>query len=127
MNNLTIHAADIIPKTVSISAQNPSQTELTNRGLQADGSNAETRTYEVREAALPDFISQQLELGSLENLRQVIISANNSGDGDVYEVSVAINSLAYAESVPYFEQSENSIFKHTSPSDKISGGGIIIN
>lgn len=54
------------------------QTELTNRGLQADVSNAETRTYEVRESALPAFISQQLELGSLENLRQVIISANCS-------------------------------------------------
>ncbi len=124
MKELTINAAVVIPKTVSISAQNPTQTELTNQGLQADGSNTETRTYEVLESALSDFIAQQLKAGSISDKKQVLITANNSGEGSVYEVSVTVQSLDYSGEVPYFEQSDSCIFKHVAP-DKLPGGIVI--
>ncbi len=112
MKELKINVPAIIPKTINISAQNPSQTELSNQGLQADGSNTETRTYEILESVLSDFISQQLEAGSISGKKQVLISANNNGNGSIYEVSVTVQSLNYAGETPYFTNSANSIFKH---------------
>ena len=127
MKELMINLPGVILKTISISAQNPTQTELSNQGLQADGSNTETRTYEVLESALSDFISQQLEAGSISDKKQVVITADNSGEGSVYEVSVTIQSLVYSGETPYFEQSDSCIFKHTAPNGGSSNDPIIIN
>lgn len=118
MNQLFIHHAGVIPKSVTFSAQSPPQTELSNRGLQSDGSNTQTRTYEVMEAALPDFIEQQLKAGSVEDLTQVSISANNSGEGSVYNVTVTISTLSYIASAPYYYQADDYLFKHKKDDDE---------
>ena len=135
MNLLSIHTSGIILKSTSISAQSPTQTELTNNGLQTSGSRSVTRTYEVRESSLSSFLDAQLAEGSVSTKTLVSITAQTSGEGDIYNVSVTISNLEVSGSVPYYEQPFDTIFKHKSPNsesdddsvtDKIPDGGTII-
>lgn len=133
MNLLAIHTSGIILKSTSISAQSPTQTELTNKGMQTSGARSVTRTYEVRESSLSSFLDAQLAEGSVSAKTLVSIAAQTSGEGDVYNVTVTISTLEYSGSAPYYEQPFDTIFKHKSPDSdddgetgKIPGGGTII-
>lgn len=135
MTLLSVHSSGIICKSTSISALSPTQTELTNNGMQTSGSRTVSRVYEVREAALSAFIEEQLAQGSITLKTQVSISAQTSGEGDVYNVTVTISNLEVSGSVPYYEQPFDTIFKYKSPNsesdddsvtDTIPDGGTII-
>lgn len=120
MNILSVHAAGVVPKSIAITAQKPSQTELSNKGLSVDGSRTEVRTYEVMETALSAFIATQLAAGSVEDKQQVVISAN-SDEGGVYSVTVTVNALSESSTSPSFSIAEGFMFIRPQDEDSPSG------
>lgn len=135
MNILAINTSEIILKSTSISVQSPSQTELTNVGMQVSGARSVTRTYEVRESSLSSFLDTQLAEGSISSKTQVSVAAQTSGEGDVYNVTVTISNLEESGSAPYYEQPFDTILKYKAPDSEsddnsvttqIPDGGTII-
>lgn len=102
--------ADIVPLSVNFSAQSPTQTEMTDRGVQVTGEESITREYEVRERALSAFITSQLAAGSIDSGKLVQVQASSSGEGDLYQVTVTTSNISAAPSAPYFSLAENFVF-----------------
>ena len=110
MNILQQGQAAIVPLSVNFSAQSPTQTEMTDRGVQVTGEESVAREYEVRESSLSAFITAQLAAGRIASGKLVQVQASSSGEGDLYQVTVTTSSISAAPASPYFSLAEGFVF-----------------